>query len=90
MAACSWEETKVRWLQPRLISCELRLSGTEWSFERVVKIMFPITKVDPHQAEALEPLGTKRKFWYRDKGRRISGTMAPGVTTGKGLSKLLS
>ncbi len=34
--------------------------------------MFPIIRVDPARAEALEPLGTKRKYWYRDdQGRRI-------------------
>jgi len=33
--------------------------------------MFPVIEVDPRKAEALEPLGTKRKFWYSDQGRRI-------------------
>lgn len=33
--------------------------------------MFPIIKVDPQKAEALEPLGTKRKFWYSDNRGRI-------------------
>lgn len=34
--------------------------------------MFPVVRVDSRRAEALEPLGTKRKFWYRDdQGRRL-------------------
>lgn len=34
--------------------------------------MFPIIRVDPQQAEVLEPLGTKRKFWFNDdQGRRL-------------------
>lgn len=33
--------------------------------------MFPIIPVDPHKAEAIEQLGTKRKFWYSDQGKRI-------------------
>lgn len=33
--------------------------------------MFPIIPVDPDKAEAPEPLGTKRKFWYSEQNRRI-------------------
>lgn len=34
--------------------------------------MFPIERIDSHNAEALEPLGTKRKFWFTDAtGRRV-------------------
>jgi hypothetical protein len=33
--------------------------------------MFSIIKVDPSMAEALEQLGTKRKFWYSDQGKRL-------------------
>jgi hypothetical protein len=33
--------------------------------------MFPIVRVDSRNAEALEQLGTKRKFWYDDGGRRM-------------------
>lgn len=34
--------------------------------------MFRIITVNPHQAEALEPLGTKRKFWFREEqGQRM-------------------
>ena len=33
--------------------------------------MFPIVPVDPRLALNLEPLGTKRKFWYRDASRRM-------------------
>lgn len=33
--------------------------------------MFPIVGVDARQAEALEQLGAKRKFWYRDDSRRM-------------------
>ena len=34
--------------------------------------MFRIVHVDSGKAEALEPLGTKRKFWFRDdQGRRL-------------------
>lgn len=33
--------------------------------------MFPIVPVDLHKAEAQEPLGTKRKFWFNDQGRQI-------------------
>jgi len=34
--------------------------------------MYQVVSVDPARAESLEPLGTKRKFWYRDdKHRRL-------------------
>lgn len=33
--------------------------------------MFPIVTVNSSKAEAIEPLGTKRKFWYTDRGRRL-------------------
>lgn len=34
--------------------------------------MFPIERIDSDNAEALEPLGTKRKFWFTDAaGRRL-------------------
>lgn len=33
--------------------------------------MFKVVQVDPRKAEALEPLGTKRKFWYSDQGKRF-------------------
>ncbi len=33
--------------------------------------MFEIVTVDSRAAEALEPLGTKRKFWYLDGERRM-------------------
>lgn len=34
--------------------------------------MFRVVRIDQHLAEALEPLGTKRKFWFNDQqGRRI-------------------
>jgi len=33
--------------------------------------MFPIFTVDPRQALNIEPLGTKRKFWFRDGDRRM-------------------
>ncbi|MEZ5444107.1 MAG: hypothetical protein R3F15_21805 [Lysobacterales bacterium] len=34
--------------------------------------MFPIVRIDSSMAEALEPLGTKRKFWFTGaKGRRL-------------------
>jgi hypothetical protein len=34
--------------------------------------MFPIVRVDRQQAESIEPLGTKRKYWFTDElGRRI-------------------
>lgn len=33
--------------------------------------MFPIVSVDSRLALNIEPLGTKRKFWYRDGGRRM-------------------
>ena len=32
--------------------------------------MFQVVRVDSRQAEAVEPLGTKRKFWFSDGGRR--------------------
>jgi hypothetical protein len=33
--------------------------------------MFPVVPVNPALAETLEPLGTKRKYWYRDGDRRL-------------------
>lgn len=34
--------------------------------------MYRVVRVDPARAQALEPLGTKRKYWYRDdQGRRM-------------------
>lgn len=33
--------------------------------------MFPVVRVDSRRAEALEPLGTKRKFWYLDGEQRL-------------------
>lgn len=33
--------------------------------------MFEVVRVDSLRAEALEPLGTKRKFWYLDGERRM-------------------
>ena len=33
--------------------------------------MFPVVRVDSRRAEALEPLGTKRKFWYFDGEQRF-------------------
>ena len=33
--------------------------------------MFPILHVDSRRAEAIEPLGTKRKFWFREDDRRL-------------------
>jgi hypothetical protein len=34
--------------------------------------VFPIQLIDSGNAEALEPLGTKRKFWFTDAtGRRL-------------------
>ena len=33
--------------------------------------MFQVVRVDSRQAEAVEPLGTKRKFWFSDGGRRV-------------------
>lgn len=33
--------------------------------------MFSITQVDPNLSLVQEPLGTKRKFWYRDGERRM-------------------
>lgn len=33
--------------------------------------MFPVVRVDSRRAEALEPLGTKRKFWYLDGEQRM-------------------
>lgn len=33
--------------------------------------MFDVVRVDSRDAEALEPLGTKRKFWYFDGERRM-------------------
>lgn len=34
--------------------------------------MFAIERIDSDNAEALEPLGTKRKFWFTDaRGRRL-------------------
>ena len=33
--------------------------------------MYRIHRVDPNAAEQLEPLGTKRKFWFTECGRRV-------------------
>lgn len=33
--------------------------------------MFQVVRVDSRQAEAVEPLGTKRKFWFSDGRRRV-------------------
>lgn len=33
--------------------------------------MFPVVRVDSRRAEALEPLGTKRKFWYLEGEQRM-------------------
>lgn len=34
--------------------------------------MFPIKRIDSDSAESLEPLGTKRKFWFTGaRGRRL-------------------
>jgi hypothetical protein len=33
--------------------------------------MYPIVQVDSSRAVELEPLGTKRKFWYTDGSRRV-------------------
>lgn len=33
--------------------------------------MFAVSQVDARTAEAIEPLGTKSKFWYRDGGRKM-------------------
>ena len=33
--------------------------------------MFPVFRIDSRRAEALEPLGTKRKFWFNDGERRM-------------------
>jgi hypothetical protein len=32
--------------------------------------MFSVLRVDSRRAEALEPLGAKRKFWFTDGTRR--------------------
>ncbi len=33
--------------------------------------MFPVVTVNSHQAESLEQLGTKRKYWYAEGVRRL-------------------
>jgi len=33
--------------------------------------MFQVIRVDSRRAEAIEPLGTKRKFWFREDARRL-------------------
>jgi hypothetical protein len=33
--------------------------------------MFTAIRIDRNRAEAVEPLGTKRKFWYSEKNRRM-------------------
>jgi hypothetical protein len=33
--------------------------------------LFEIVTVDSRNAEAIEPLGTKRKFWYLDGEKRM-------------------
>jgi hypothetical protein len=33
--------------------------------------MFPIHRIDRSTAEAVEPLGTKPKFWFTANGRRM-------------------
>ncbi len=32
---------------------------------------FPIRRVDRSQAQAVEPLGSKPKFWFREGDRRL-------------------
>jgi hypothetical protein len=32
--------------------------------------MFPVVQVDARRSTTVEPLGTKRKFWYTDADRR--------------------
>jgi hypothetical protein len=36
-----------------------------------VQLMFHVVRVDSRRAQALEPLGTKRKFWFNDGERRM-------------------
>jgi hypothetical protein len=33
--------------------------------------MFPTIRIDRNRAEAVEPLGTKRKFWFSEKNKRM-------------------
>ena len=33
--------------------------------------MYGVRRVDPRQADDVEPLGTKRKFWFREGDRRV-------------------
>lgn len=47
------------------------MPGVEQIAKPMEQAVFPIISVDPHKAEAIEQLGTKRKFWYSDQGKRI-------------------
>lgn len=53
-----------------LFSGDVRVSEAIQNVEEAVSIMFPTITVDSHKAEEIEQLGTKRKFWYTDGGRR--------------------
>jgi hypothetical protein len=33
--------------------------------------MFPVLRVDSRKSEAIQPLGTKRRFWLREDDRRL-------------------